>query len=166
MLFYVTLFLLCFAVSTMVLLVFGALSALRKGGQRAMLPNHKGVQEEAPERQLETNIDTLATPWGWSGSRAPRRGMLLDPEPVIVPPAAKPNHEARNIGWPYRAEPNGDPDRPGMPDLGLLTLGLDRLAGMSRAPRPTNAERRYRLTRKSAAGNQGSHRSIVKPWGW
>lgn len=179
MLFYASLFVLCFASACVLLWVFRSLKSVGQAVYRAFLPSHKGNVRVEQFMRLSDQLASTRTPWGWGSSESrietkARKGSTQAAVEIPVPWGWRGNRSNKLrspastiIGRSRDATLTTDSLKKNTEPLGVSgTSDSQVLVGWPYREESFDfAGSSYRYTRNTEA--RKSETSFVpRPWGW
>jgi hypothetical protein len=177
MLFYVSLFLFCFALSVVMVWLFRSLNAVGKAVYRALLPSSKSNRPSRVEEEVgPATLNETRVPWGWKGSPV----EYVPTEEAIAEPVTR--SAPIPWGWPGNSG-NREPGSRGKRQWGKRYRRHKTLVPVQPAPDEETeqqaqvgwpyrdeafefAGRMYRVKHAYIPLRGPRLGGVVRPWGW
>ena len=173
MLFYASLFLLCVAVSAIILWLYRSMYSVARATYQAIFPSTREEFTDEREVSLRSTLQATPTPWGWSSDYTPRTVA-----PAI--PRVQPSEKAIPVPWGWKGNTRNTEltTRQFRGDVGEAAAALKNMVNGLSSDDDDNfigwpyrdehfdfAGKEYNVTRKTRV-EKTNLGVIPKPWGW
>ena len=172
MLFYVSLFLFCIAVSVVGLWFYRSIYDIGQAAYQVIFPRNRKQYTDEKEVELNPSLSSAVTPWGWSSAGGPRRAIPNAPLPkkeVVPTPWGWSGNGSKNETATSRLAENVSEAADSLKSMvgaGNNTRTNEPMVGWPyREEKFEFAGSEYKVThkRKVKKYNMGG---VSKPWGW